>query len=106
MPMRLTAYPLKRDFQDERTPMKRIFQPLLTCLLGTVFSLTLLSKAHAQFTYTYFPNDTTINGPVTTTDLAIVGYSGGSYDDNFNPAFNGPSSPTIQVVSGANSTLR
>lgn len=64
-------------------------------------SLSRLPSAQAQSTYTYYPNDTTIND-VITTNYAIVGYSGGGYDDNFNPNFTGPSSPTIHIVDGAN----
>lgn len=66
-------------------------------------ALALTTTAHAQFTYTFFPDNTTINSDVTT-DLAIIGYAGGSYNDDFTRNFTGPSSPTVQVVDGANIT--
>jgi hypothetical protein len=82
--------------------MRRILQPLFTGLLCAVLSLSALSGAHAQFTYTFYPNDATINTAVNT-DFAIVGFAGGSYDENdFSRHFTGPSSPTVQVVAGAN----
>ena len=53
------------------------------------------------FTYSHFPSNTVINTPVTA-DFAIVGYSGGMYNEvDFTREFTGPSSPTIQVVAGA-----
>jgi hypothetical protein len=53
------------------------------------------------FTYTYFPSSTTINTPVTT-DFAIVGFSGGQYnEDTFAREFTGPSSPTVTIANGA-----
>ncbi len=57
--------------------------------------LCTLAKAHAQFTYAFFPNDITVNYAVTPTDFAIVGYAGGSFVN-----FLAPSSPTVNVVSG------
>lgn len=74
--------------------------PLTTALIAGL-SLSVLTSAHAQFTYTYYPNDTVINNTVST-DFAIVGYSGGSYNDDFSRNFTGPSSPTVHVVAGAN----
>ncbi len=67
--------------------------------------LTLLSATQARaqfaFSYTYYPNNATLNNAVNT-DFAIVGYAGGYYDDNdFSRHFTGPSSPTVQVVVGA-----
>ena len=73
--------------------MKAVFRALA---LATVALLAFATTAHAQFTYTYYPNDTTINSDVTT-DFAIVGYASGSYDDSFNPNFSSPSSPTLQI---------
>lgn len=80
--------------------MKHTLQQLCTGLLCAALSLSVLTEAHAQFNYTFYPNDATINNAVTP-DFAIVGYAGGSYDNNFNPNFTSPSSPTIQVVAGA-----
>ncbi len=58
--------------------------------------------AQAQpFTYTYVPSDATVNTPVTT-DFAIIGFSGGQYnDDTFAREFTGPSSPTVAIAAGA-----
>lgn len=68
--------------------------------LALVF-LLIAGNAFAQpFTYTYFPSNTTINSPVTT-DLAIVGYAGGTYNDDFTRNFTGPSSPTVAIGMGA-----
>lgn len=53
-----------------------------------------------DFTYSFYPTNTTINAPVTT-DFAIVGYAGGSFNDDFSRNFAGPASPTITVASGA-----
>jgi hypothetical protein len=53
------------------------------------------------FTYTYYPATTTIGTPVTT-DFAIIGFSGGQYNpDTFEREFTGPSSPTVQIGTGA-----
>jgi len=80
--------------------MQRTVPTLFTCLLCATLSLSALSGAQAQFTYTFFDQDTTINNDVTT-DFAIVGFSGGSYDENdLSRHFTGPSSPTVQVVAG------
>lgn len=72
--------------------------------LGFLIAPLILSvspKAHAQFTYTYYPTDAPLNSMVST-DFAIVGFAGGSYDENdFSRHFTSPSSPTIQVVAGA-----
>ncbi|MFA6044104.1 MAG: hypothetical protein WC718_03895 [Phycisphaerales bacterium] len=64
-------------------------------------SLPLAGAALSQpFTYTYFPSDATINTPVTT-DFAIVGYSGGQYNEmTFAREFTGPSSPTVTIAEG------
>ncbi len=67
-------------------------------------SLSFLPGAHAQFTYTFFPTNSTINSDIGT-DFATVGFSGGSYDDNFNRHFTGPSSPTINVIGGSNDVV-
>ena len=81
--------------------MKHFRSPAVACLLGLQFLVGMQVAAQAQFTYTYYPTDTTINS-IVDTDFATVGYAGGSYDDNFNANFTSPSSPTIQVVTGAN----
>lgn len=76
--------------------------PLMRTALCAALSLSILPKAHAQFTYTFYPNNTKISGNVST-DYAIVGYAGGGYDPNdFSRHFTSPSSPTVQVVDGAN----
>lgn len=78
-----------------------MFQRLSLCVLCTALILSLQSRSQAQFTYTFYPNDATINNTVIT-DFAIVGYAGGSYDESdFSRHFTSPSSPTIQVVVGA-----
>lgn len=82
----------------ERTSMQRTLQPLFLCLFCAALSLSALPRACAQ-TYTFYPNDSTINNAVST-DLAIVGYAGGSFNDDLT-GFTGPSSPTVQVVAGA-----
>lgn len=71
--------------------------------LGLVIgaSIAMPHQAQAQFTYTFYPNDTTINNNIGT-DFAIIGYAGGSYNNDFSRNFTGPSSPTVQVGAGAN----
>ena len=82
--------------------MQRPVQPLFICLFCAALSLSALPKARAQFTYTFYPNDAAINNAVST-DFAIVGFAGGSYDENdFSRHFTGPSSLTVQIVAGAN----
>ena len=71
--------------------------------LATLCALSMTSSARAQFTYTYYPTDTAINSDVTT-DFAIVGFSGGSYNDDFTLNFTGASSPIVEVASRANVT--
>ena len=69
----------------------------LTHRLAVLSALTLFGVApiaHAQ-TYTFFPDDTTINSAVNT-DYAIVGYDSGDIDNGFG----GASSPTVTVVTG------
>lgn len=52
-------------------------------------------------TYTYFTSNTAITAPVTT-DYAIVGFSGGRYNPVTSAReFTGPSSPTVEIASGA-----
>jgi len=80
--------------------MQHTLQRLSLCVLCTTLILSLQSRSHAQFTYTFYPTDTTINS-IVETDLAIVGFAGGSYDDNFNPNFTSPTSPTVNIVAGA-----
>lgn len=73
----------------------------LSGLFASVLTLGGFTNAQAQFTYTYYSADTTIDGEVDTT-FAIVGYGGGGYDENtFERQFTSPSSPTVQVVDGA-----
>ncbi len=74
---------------------------LVRAALCAALSLSVSPKAHAQFTYTFFPNNGAIDSAVNT-DFAIVGYAGGSYDDNFNRNFQSPSSPTVNVIKNAN----
>lgn len=65
--------------------------------LFAVFVPALMSIApfaHAQ-TYTYFPNNATINYAITA-DETIVGYASG----NFTNGFQVPSSPTVNLVGG------
>jgi len=70
-----------------------VFPALVLAISGT--------SAHAQFTYTYFPSDSTINYGVST-DFAIVGFSAGGYNEaTFAREFTGPSSPTVNVEAGA-----
>lgn len=76
-----------------------------TCRLMVIAAMAMLIAPAATlaqtFTYTYFPTNTTINTPVTT-DFAIVGFSGGTYnEDDFSRNFTGPSSPTVGVADGA-----
>src|SRR5690348_12750742 len=80
--------------------MKRSRSLVVVALLGLTLTLSFQNSARAQFTYTYFANDSTIDYAVGT-DFAIVGFSGGAFDENFNPNFTGPSSPSIEVVDGA-----
>ncbi len=80
--------------------MKTNFSSMLSATLIAGLSLNVLSSAQAQFTYTFFPNNATVNSGVST-DFAIVGYVSGSYNDDFTRNFSGPSSPTIDVVDGA-----
>jgi len=60
------------------------------------------ATARAQpFTYTYFPSNAVINTPVST-DFAIVGFSGGQYNEaTFAREFTGASSPTVTIADGA-----
>ena len=83
--------------------MKHILKPLFSCLIGAALSLGLLPEARAQtFTYTYYPDNATVNSAIST-DYAIVGYAGGYYDENdFSRHFTSPSSPTVQIAVGAN----
>ncbi len=65
----------------------------LACTPGTVLA--------QPFTYTYVPSNAVIASPVTT-DFTIVGYSGGQYNEvTFAREFTGPSSPTVEIASGA-----
>ena len=73
---------------------------LARIILCAALSLSILPCAQAQFTYTFFPTNDTINSAITT-DFAIVGFAGGSYDDDFNRNFLSPSSPTVHFVDGA-----
>ena len=73
---------------------------LVRIALCAAFSLSVLPEAHAQFTYTFFPNDATIASAIDT-DFNFVGFAGGSYDDDFNRNFFPPSSPTVNVIDGA-----
>ncbi len=64
--------------------------------LTTVSALALLGGgaiAQAQ-SYTFFPNNATINYAVNT-NYSVVGYASGTYG-----SFLTPSSPTVNVVSG------
>jgi len=62
--------------------------------LGAFALFSLASVANAQ-TYTFFPNDATIN-TVVNTNYAIVGYASGT-----NGNFQTPSSPTVNIVTGS-----
>src|SRR5206468_1449728 len=75
--------------------MKRFLRPSFTGLICAALSLSLLSKAHAQRRYTFFPNDTTVNYGVFT-DTNVVGYAGGDF-----PNYLSPSSPTVNFVTGS-----
>ena len=71
--------------------------------LLSISALALISVApfaQAQ-TYTFFPNDATINAAVNTNNT-IIGYASGTFDANYNPHFTSPSSPNVGIVSGAN----
>jgi len=78
----------------------RVSHALVVCAAFSLVACT--GSVLAQpFTYSHFPSNTVINTPVTA-DFAIVGYSGGMYNEvDFTREFTGPSSPTIQVVAGA-----
>lgn len=53
------------------------------------------------FSYLHVPSDTTLESPVTQ-DFAIIGYSGGQYnEDTLAREFTGPSSPTVTIADGA-----
>ncbi len=71
--------------------------PRFQSRLVTFSAFALLGLSHvarAQFTYTFFPNDATINY-VINTDNTIVGYASGTF---FN--FKGRSSLTVSIVDG------
>jgi hypothetical protein len=70
-------------------------------VIAAIASLPPAAALAQPFTYTYFPSNTTINTPVTS-DFAIVGFSGGQYNDTGAREFTGPSSPTVEIGSGAN----
>ncbi len=74
---------------------------LLAAVVCAVVWLTSSSALAQPFTYIYFPSSTTISTPVTT-DFAIVGFSGGQYNDvTLAREFTGPSSPTVTIAAGA-----
>lgn len=50
-------------------------------MLVAGLTLIVLPKAQAQFTYKYCSNSTTLNNEVST-DFAIVGFSGGKYNED------------------------
>ncbi len=79
----------------------RSFSSTPIFLAAATLVLTALAPlAHAQSTYTFYPEDTTVDSALTT-DYAIVGYAGGSYDASGNPQFVSPSLPTVNFGSGA-----
>ena len=74
--------------------MTRFIQCL--AVLGALTLLSVAPIAHAQ-TYTFFPDDATINSAVNT-DYAIVGYASGNVDSGFG----GASSPTVAFSTSGN----
>lgn len=79
----------------------RSFSSTPIILAAATLVLTALTPlAHAQSTYTFYPNNTTINSDVTT-DYAIIGYAGGSYNADGTRNFTGASSPTVGIGNGA-----
>lgn len=79
--------------------MTRLIQRLAVLLTFALLGVAPL--AHAQATFTFFPNNTIINN-VIINDYAIVGYAGG----DFNVGFQTPSSPTVGVSAGQISNLK
>lgn len=70
-------------------------------LAPLILASSIAAPALGQFTYSYFPNNTTINTAFST-DFQVIGFSGGQYNpDTLAREFSGPSSPTVTIADGA-----